>query len=330
MTYDHFLKLNGSLTHRIADLAEAKEKITQLEVDVHEARKEAEKLAKELEDYETELTADDAEAIIEVAEIVPVQPSSPAQSRRSSTPMSPTLLSIPAPASPAAHRSSFGSQSVLPPPVSQLKEKENEAKDVPDTVSIRSSHSTRSAKSAKSTRSAQGGELSRTSSVHAAKRKSHRTSQSSLRLSGHSRKQSSIRIKSLQQEQTPLPELRLRFTDNAMPAVTPYASSTLLLLDSHNPSLRRQGSLDTVCTSRDPATSAATVAFRGRSTDDMYLRPYNASSSEIQLVPRSQAYNVTAPKYETPMPETNIIGHFPSKSHGLYLAHHLSFFLSFF
>jgi hypothetical protein len=277
-------------------------------------------MAKELDDYEAELTADD-EAIIEVAEIVPIQASSPSHSRRPSTP---TLLSIAPPITPStssmAPQSSMGSQFVFPPPVVHLKEKENEAEDVPDTVSIRSSHSTRSAKSTR----ARGGELSRTSSVLAAKRRSHRVSQSSLRLTRHSRKQSSIRLKLAQEEHPPVPELPLHFTDNAIPVWTPYASSTLLLLDSRSPSLRRQGSLDTVYTSRYPATSAAALAFRGRSADDMYVRPYNASSSKFQVVPRSQIYGSTTPKYEKSVYEksvfeTDTICGVPSKNNGLCL-----------
>ncbi|KAF8809518.1 hypothetical protein BYT27DRAFT_6523124 [Phlegmacium glaucopus] len=238
----------------------------------------------------------------QVAEIVPIQLALPTHSRRSSTPKSPTLLSITVPANPAAHRPSFGSQLASPPPVIHLKEKENEAEDVPDTVSIRSAHSMQSAR---------GGNFSRTSSVQAAKRRSRRVSQSSLRLSiRHSRKQSSISMKPQQEEQPQVPEVPLHFTDNAMPPMTPYASSTLLLLDHQNPPLRRQGSLDTVCTSLCPPTSAATLAFQGRSADDMYLRSYNANSSEIQLVPRSPVYNFTTPKNETP----DLIGHFPSRN----------------
>lgn len=269
-------------------------------------------MAKELDDYEAELIADDTEAVIEVAEIVPIQASPPSHTRRPSTP---TLLSI-APSiipstSPVAPRSSLGSQFVFPPPVVHLKEKKKEAEDVPDTVSIRSSHSMRGR--------ARRGELSRTSSVLAAQRRSHRASQSSLRLTdGHSRKQSSIRLKSAQ-EHPPVPEFPLRFTDNVIPALTPYASSTLLLLDSRSPSLRRRGSLDTICTFRSRATSAAALAFRGRSIDDMYVRPYITSSSGIQPVPRSHVYNFTTPKHETSVFETDTICDVSLKNDGLYL-----------
>jgi hypothetical protein len=295
----------------------AKERITQLEIDVQEAWKEAEKVAKELDDYETELTADDIEAVIETAEIVTIQPSSPDFCRRPSTP---TLLSMASPinppTSPMAPRSTVASQFDFSPPVVHLKEKENEAEDVPDTVSIRSSHSTRSAKSVRT----RGGETSHTSSVLAAKRRSHRASQSSLRLNGgHSRKHSLARLP--QEEQPPVPELPMHFTDNAMPPLTPYASSTLLVLDSHSPSVRRKGSLDTLCTFRFPATSAAALTFRGRSADDMCVRPHNtSSSSEIQLV-RSQFYNSISFKNEVAAVfEADTICDIPSN--GLYLSPH--------
>ena len=259
-------------------------------------------MAKELDDYEADLTADDTEAIIEVAEIVPIQPSSPSHGRRPSTP---TLLSIAPPnnpsTSPMAH---IESQFVFPPAVEHLKEKEKETEDVPDTVSIRSSRSTKSLR-------ARG---DRTSSILAAKRRSHRVSQSSLRLTGrHSRKQSSIRFKP-GQEDHPVPELPLHFTDNVIPTLTPYASSTMLVLDSRTPSLRRQGSLDSIY--RSPVTSAAST-FRGRSADDIYVRPYNpSSSSEIQLVSRSQACNFTTPEYERSVFETDTICDVPSKNDG--------------
>lgn len=265
-------------------------------------------MAKELDDYENELTADDAEAIIEVAELVPIQSSSPSHTQRSSTAMSPTFLTMALPTTtPIAP---FGSDFVFPPP--HLKEKGDEAEDIPDTVSIRSSRSTRSVKSIRT----RGGELSRTSSVRAAKTRSHRASQSSLRLTtGHSRKQSSIRLRSPQyEEQPPIPELPLHFADSVMPVSTPYASSTLLRLDSRSPSLRRQGSLDTVCTSRSPSTSAAALAFRGRSADDIYVRPHNPSS-ETQF--GFQVYNLTIPKYETSIFETSTICDFPLEEDGL-------------
>ena len=265
-------------------------------------------MAQELDDYEAELTADDAEAVIEVAELVPIQPSSSSpplltHSRRTSTP---TLLSIAPPSttptSPTTPRSIFGSQFIFPTPPT---EKENETQDIPDTVSIRSSRSTRSAKSAKSTRG-----VSRASSVLAAKSRSVRAS--SLRFNkGYSKKQNGLRINS-PQEHPPVPELPLVFTNDVVPTLAFYPSSTLLRAEPLSPSLRRQGSLDTLCTS---PRSAAAVAFRGRSADDIYVRPYNPSSPGIQPALQSQVVS-----------ETNNIRDFPPMKDGLYLfffVHHL-------
>lgn len=263
-------------------------------------------MAGELDDYEAAITSDDAEAVIETAEIVSV-PKSPTHNRRSSIPMTPTLLAFTplsqtpptsttpkTPLSPALPSSS-SSQFILPPEI-HLKEKQGEAEpDVPDTVSIRSTHSTRSAKSMKSHRSGWTGESNHTSSVHAAKKRSYRASQSSLRLSiGHTRKISNGRIRTPHDDQPPVPELPLQFSasNNIMSTSSANASSTLLNPEivSPGPQLRRQASLDSVLANGNvgrPLMSTAN-AYRGRAADDLYVRLKNHNSeSEIQLVPRT-------------------------------------------
>ena len=263
-------------------------------------------MASELDDYEAAITSDDAEAVIETAEIVPV-PKSPTPTRRSSIPMTPTLLAFTplsqtspisttpgTPLSPALP-SSTSSQLVLPPEI-HLKEKQGEAEpDVPDTVSIRSTHSTRSAKSTRSHRSGWTGESNHTSSVHAAKKRSYRASQSSLRLNtGHMRKNSSGRAKTPHDDQPPVPELPLQFSgfNNVMSTLSAKASSTLLNLENGSPGsqLRRQASLDSVLSNGNlgrPFMSTAN-AYRGRAVDDLHVRLKNHNSaSEIQLVPRT-------------------------------------------
>ncbi|KIM44451.1 hypothetical protein M413DRAFT_42835, partial [Hebeloma cylindrosporum] len=301
-------KLNGSYARRINDLAVAKERISQLEAELEDAWKEAEKMAGDLDDYEAAITSDDAEAVIETAEIVPV-PKSPTHTRRSSMPMTPTLLAFTplsqtppmsttpkTPLSPALPSSS--SSQLLFPPEIHLKEKQGEAEpDVPDTVSIRSTHSTRSAKSTRSHRSGWTGESNHVSSVHAAKKRSYRASQSSLRLNiGHMRKNSSGLTRSPHDDHPPVPELPLQFSafnNNIMSASSANASSTLLNPENGSPvpPLRRQASLDSVLTNGNvgrPFMSTAN-AYRGRAADDLYVRlkTYNSSTSEIQLVPRT-------------------------------------------
>ncbi|KAF8967743.1 hypothetical protein BDZ97DRAFT_1916681 [Flammula alnicola] len=293
-------KLNTSYARRTADLTAAKERIAQLEAELEDAWKEAEKMAGELDDYEAAIAEDDAEAVIETAEIVPV-PKSTIQNRRSSIPlpMTPTLLAFTSvhsttpksPLSPASPTSPSSPHFTFPPPV-HLNPKETEAADVPDTVSIRSTRSTRSGKSTRSHRSAWTAESNHTTSVHAAKRRSHRRSESSLRLNtGHTRKHSSGRAKTPHEEYPPVPELPLQFSsfNGVMSSSSANASSAILHFDPRiSPSLRRQASLDSVRTGgyRSPTSPEA---YRGRAADDLYLRlkSQNPSASEIQLVPRT-------------------------------------------
>ncbi|KAF8159404.1 hypothetical protein B0H34DRAFT_402388 [Crassisporium funariophilum] len=305
-------KLNGSYARRTTDLVNAKERISQLEAELEDAWKEAEKMAKELDDYEADITADDAEAIIEVAEVVPV-PTSPTHTRRSSIPMTPTLLSVspmppPTPPKSTTPRSPLTPMSTLFnfPPAVHMRAKEKEADDVPDTVSIRSNHSTRSAKSTRSyrsTRSGRGTDATHTSAVYAAKKRSHRASQSSLRLNtGHMRKHSNGKPKTPYEDQPPVPELPLQFTNTILPTSSANASS-ILLHHFETPSrseLRRQASLDTVRTGR----RSPGEAFRGRATDDLYVRPSNAnaSTSEIQLVSRTPPYKFASMYESGPLP----------------------------
>ncbi|KAJ3483148.1 hypothetical protein NLJ89_g12087 [Agrocybe chaxingu] len=153
-------KLNGSYSRRVKDVQTAKERITQLEAELEDAWHEAEKMAKELDDYEQAIEADDTEAVIETAEIVPV-PKSPIQAntslpplnRRNSIPMTPTLMAVspipsqtPPSTTPLSPLSPIQTSFVFPPPV-HLKAKEAEApEDVPDTVSIRSGRNTQPSK----------------------------------------------------------------------------------------------------------------------------------------------------------------------------------------
>lgn len=267
-------------------------------------------MAGELDDYEAAITSDDAEAVIETAEIVPV-PKSPTLTRRSSIPMTPTLLAFtplsqtsPTPATPLPPALPASSSSQFtPPPEVHLKEKQGETEpDVPDTVSIRSARSTRSAKSVRSHRSGWTGESNHTSSIHAAKKRSHRVSQSSLRLSvGHMRKNSNTHTRTSHDDHPPVPELPLQFLafNNIMSASPSNASSTLLHPENGGPGLqlRRQASLDSVLANGNvgrPFMSTAN-AYRGRAADDLYvhLKNHNPSTSEIQLVSRTPPRHAT-------------------------------------
>ncbi|PPQ63113.1 hypothetical protein CVT24_005824 [Panaeolus cyanescens] len=293
-------KLNGSYARRTADLKATKERIAELEAELEDAWKEAEKMAQELDDYEAAINADE-EGIIETAEVVPV-PTPSAHVRRLSAPMSPTLVAVTVtPSGSPPRNGESGPISPLAPnftfPPAHLKAKETEANDVPDTVSVRST------RSAKSYRSGRTGEGSHSMSLQAAKRRSHRASQSSLRLStSHFRRPSNgHRAKSpATEDQPPVPEIPIQFSSAAHTSQlsSARASSFLLHLDStstHSPSLRRQCSLDTVCTTgRSPRTTNTEYKDRGRGADDLYVRSWNSTpNGEITLVPRTPPVNQT-------------------------------------
>ncbi|KAF9006196.1 hypothetical protein BDQ17DRAFT_1408166 [Cyathus striatus] len=295
-------KLNSSYGRRTSELSAARNRITQLEAELEDAWKEAENIAREMDDYEAGMLSDEeGEAIIEKAEIVSV-PASPKLRRMGSIPMSPKLVSIEPgqsfsrpispPMSPPAQKEHFIT------PTEPMRGIDAEA-DVPDTVSIRSNRSTRSARSTlshRSTRSIRGGvELSRVSSVTAARKRSLRASQGSLRLPTHSRKQSLSssrpRTPHGEEPQPPVPELPLQFASTPMPG---NASSTLLHFDSKNasidtrvtvqPSNKRETplSLDGIEILNTPPPSA----FPYPTMDDIYLRHTHEPGDGIELVDR--------------------------------------------
>ncbi|KAF8887335.1 hypothetical protein BD779DRAFT_514527 [Infundibulicybe gibba] len=146
-------KLNTSYGKRTANLNTANERISQLEAELSDAWKEAERMAREMDDFDAVVSEyeDEGEAVIERAEIVSV-PTSPAPNASMS------LLRI-EPMSPRH------------PPTTEP--------DVPDSASVRSMKSMRSGRSARSTRDG-----TRLGLVTAAKTRSHRASKGSLRLPG--------------------------------------------------------------------------------------------------------------------------------------------------
>lgn len=276
-------------------------------------------MAGELDDYEAAIAADDTEARIEVAEVVSV-PRSPSGTlnRRISTPMSPTLVAFtplpsigPAsaisPISLASPSSSPETHFPFPPPVI-MKAKETEAEDVPDSVSLRSSHSTRSAKSGRSNRSGWTAESNHTSSVHAARKRSLRTSQASLRLQIGNKKFGSPRTPP--EDQPPVPELPLQFSSFSSRGHASVANASSVFLPSESVhstplhGLRRQQSLDSVCTGVTAGRVGIRMpppnpdAYRRAAADDLYVRlkSQNPNGSEIQLVPRTP---VPAPTFTT-------------------------------
>ncbi|KAF8902356.1 hypothetical protein CPB84DRAFT_1746642 [Gymnopilus junonius] len=303
-------KLNGSYARRVSDLGAAKERITQLEAELGDAWKEAERLAKELDEYETALVADDVEAVIETAEIVTVPKTTPpAHQRRSSIPLTPTLLAF----APSPSTTPMGPLSPVSPPSHSnyvflpvhLKAKETDVEDVPDTVSIKSTRSTRSTKSAKSHRSQWSESNTHSAGIQAAKTRSHRRSQSSLRLNiGHSRKQSNGRARTPYEEHPPVPELPIQFSVfNTITSAGSANASSILLHSTdchaapHRPH-RRANSFDSVITSASRITTAQAQTYRGKAAaaDDLYVRMQKqylhqlglVPSEDIQVMPRTQ------------------------------------------
>ncbi|KAJ2918650.1 hypothetical protein MD484_g1798, partial [Candolleomyces efflorescens] len=282
-------KLNGSFGRRSSDLAAAKEKIAQLEAALEEAWDQAEKMAREMDDIDA--FSDDDEAIIETAEKVSV-------SLARATSPSPGPDSIPL--VPLVLNGSRGSDVHGPPPplnlslqspLSKSKSKENQTPiDMSDSVSIKSARST---KSAKSYRSTAGREATRSATVSAARTRSYRASQSSLRLpAGVNRKQSNPSRPRTpydkEEQRPPVPTLPIHFAPAAIMNVpSANASSTLLhetSMDASGPSSfynhhRRRTSLDSACGTYGHRTP---IPWNS-AMDDMYLESTKKESASFGL-----------------------------------------------
>lgn len=264
------LQLNNSYSRRTTDLRQTKERITQLECELEEAWNEAEKLAKEMDDYEAELGSSD-EAVIETAEVVsvPITPTSP-------KPQSGTLLSI----EPTVPRTPLSPR--FSEPMGDIPADVNGQEDQQDSVSIRSVKSTRSVKSAKSAASFRStrSELTRSMSVSAARMRSLRTSRGSLRLPNlHSRKPSASQPKTPADVQPPVPDIPLHFNSPSFDFAAANASSILLHGDSRvqSPAVCQRTLMD-----EDDCSAAPPLNRTRANIDDIIL-----NDSLIEEVPRS-------------------------------------------
>jgi len=266
-------QLNNSYARRTTDLQQTKERISQLEAELEDAWNEAEKLAKEIDDYEADLEPND-EAVIGTAEVVslPMTPTSP-------RPQSGKLLNV---------------EPVLPPrsplsprytePKADIPADVNGQEDNQDSVSIRSAKSTRSVKSTRSavsTRSARG-EFTHSMSVSAARMRSLRTSHGSLRLpSLHSRKQSISRPKTPADVQPPVPDIPLHFTSRPFYSFAANASS--VLLPGESPGTSPRVSQQTLA---DESSCSVTPSSRTRANiDDIIL-----NDNLIEEIPRTPTW----------------------------------------
>ncbi|KAF5362005.1 hypothetical protein D9756_002409 [Leucocoprinus leucothites] len=291
-------KLNNSYGRRTTELQQARERITQLEAELEDAWKEAEKLAREMDEYEADMASDEeGDAVIETAEVVsvPITPTSP---RPHSIAIAPTLMTVEAltPRTPLSPRHTE--------PIADIPADVNGQEDNQDNLSIRSGKSTKSFKSTKSARSAKSarshrsarGDVSHSQHVSAARKRSYRASQGSLRLpNGHARKQSVsrpktpvdehppvpdipashsrkpsassiLRPKTPMDEHPPVPDIPLQFTSPVLSAPTANASSTLLHWDS-----------------RSASPAAPTNATAGEGSDEGSPRRVPANLDDISL-----------------------------------------------
>ncbi|KAF8075185.1 hypothetical protein FPV67DRAFT_619783 [Lyophyllum atratum] len=281
-------KLNKSYAKRTSELVSARGKISQLEAELEEAWKEAERVAKEIDEMEKEgLDSDEEEeeeeeAVIETAEKVDISRSRHAsripaelliQSRRNTGHME--ALPMFSPISPMPRLSAIAppiSAGLAPAPTSPMTPP---GQDKDETASIRSAKSMKSTRSVRSTRSARTPDGTRLSLVSAAKTRSHRASKGSLRLS---KPKTPV-------PHPPMPDLPLEFSSTPLNLLSSKASSHLWPDSASHISTgrERRTSLDDLRPPR-PSTSSYTPTV---TMDDIYIRLQPRTSAEIQVVPRS-------------------------------------------
>ncbi|KAJ8481792.1 hypothetical protein ONZ45_g15184 [Pleurotus djamor] len=289
-------KLNGSYGKRTAELKAARQKIAELEAQLEDAWKEAEKMAKEMDDKDSLVGSDEEEADVVMAEHLRILKSPPAVLHdlpSISEPNSPPLplpstsqpymdspqpeprpssslehsLSAPPPAytpTPSTSPSTVADLPVLAPPFTapaDLNSTDDNDNDTATIHSLRSVRSARSMRSVRSTRSTR--DSTRVSQVFAARRRSIRASLSSLRLP-------KLRGKSQgrghPEPQPPVPDLP--------PHIRPSISSSTKSPFAHLP---------------EPLTLRKDMWPRIREA------PIRGSVDDINLVPRS-------PKHQPPKP----------------------------
>ncbi|RDB18566.1 hypothetical protein Hypma_000217 [Hypsizygus marmoreus] len=310
-------KLNKSYAKRTESLISARSRIEQLELELEEAWKEAERVAREMDaidsgagalesDEEEDLYDAHEEAVIETAEKVPVGTASRRTSQAASLvlaglvskrdpsppPPLPPLKDLPAfsPLSPMPRLSALTPSPITPHPMTPPhQDPQSDAASIRSTKSGKSAKSTRSGKSTRSVRTSDG---TRLSLVSAAKTRSHRASKGSLRLPKTP----------LPHQYPPVPDLPIEFT--SIPHTgSPQASSRLLPWGSDSASVATAGTVGTRMrrTSMDwvGVVRAPTLVRRRSSAesftptvtmDDIGVRPHMGRSGredEIQVVMRT-------------------------------------------
>ncbi|KAL0953909.1 hypothetical protein HGRIS_005075 [Hohenbuehelia grisea] len=316
-------KLNGSYAKRTTELKAARAKIASLEAELEDAWKEAEKMAKEIDENEEMIESDDDDLDEEDASLVMAEHikilTSPVATHRVLPPISPggvppnepDIQPPPTPTPPPPPPKDPLSSAIgetQPSPVDYIEPRplpaniptdlthedsfEPQANLTSDTATIRSTRSTRSARSARSARSTRSvrstktappGE-SRVSQVSAARRRSIRTSLGSLRFPSLRGKLGNAKAP------PPMPDLpkdfAAYFNANSSSGMSPGGAGTPRPLNLSLPGARGGDS-----GLRSPQRT-----------------PLRASIDDIQIVPRT-------PKVATPQKKTmDDIGVRPGRS----------------
>jgi hypothetical protein len=257
-------KLNKSYGRRTTDLVEARERIENLEAELEDAWREAEKMAREMDDLGAGVTSDDeSEAEIDIAELVTIA-TSPTTKVNSQDEIIPQVESDSPPTSPKDEPKADTS---------------THAKLVSDTASIRTTRSTRSTRSPTA-------DSRRSSVVEAAKRRSSRTSMGSLRLPT---RHSSVNHGKPQNDQPVVPDLPDLRNIFASPP-PPFPQSSFLHFDSRHDSVisgieltsRPQTAIDDIQVVARPSPSPLQVTV-----DDIGDMPRTTITNDTQVVTRT-------------------------------------------
>jgi len=232
-------------------------------------------------------------------------------SSRNNLPLSPILLQ-PELASDVNDASLMQPSQLSPPEQpSARSSKENQTPiDVPDSVSLRSVKSTRSTKSTKSTA---GREHSRSATVSAARKRSDRASQSSLRLPQGVGRNTPKTPQEFYDELPPVPSLPSHFahpsTSTMMHPPTANASSDLM----HDDSMTFHGRRSSLDSSIGTYGHKTPLAWGAPSRDDMYL----ADRSESRTLGRSLGFDgdiPLAPQTLPPVPKVMSMDEYAARS----------------
>lgn len=263
-------KLNGSYGKRTKDLLDARARITQLEAELDDSWKEAEKLARELDELEDDHDIDFEEdtGVIRRAQIVSL-PRSPPVTVMTIPPLSPT----PSPPAPKTPTSSSSPVFPLSPPL-VFSPKPLPAKAIPEDVipeetaeeaqveTVNKGDDRASIRSAKSART-RVADHSRVEKVSAARRRSLRASMGSLRLP----RSFSLRSNKSSHPPPPLPTMPKECSPVPVSPLPPSIPNALPVPFPDTTPTRRTSIEDIEIVARDPEE------IRHATTDDMCIMP---------------------------------------------------------